>query len=451
MTTVDGEPTGATGGLRSGATRRTVLAGAAGLGIAAVGGVTGRVRAATDGVYYVAPWGRDGADGTVQRPFRTLAPVAHGGRQEAPDGATIRFHRGTYDWDDSDPFSRQDGLTFEPFGGRVVIDGRSNEGDYTSSGMLQLFRCDDATVRDVEVRRAPGPGVRIVRSARPLVERVIAHHCGNAGVAYDEVTDGVVRGCEVSGNYSPDAPVDGGAADGVSYTGKGRGRSVGGVVEDSLIHHNSDDGIDLFRARGVTVRHNRVWANGYDESGEPIGEAAGKGIKLGSPRDRRTGGHLVHHNLAWFNGGAGIGWNGAELPVRLYNNTAFGNERKTDLKESIDGDDIECYGAHPDSRVVNNAALRVSSSIARVDRRRVRANAWQLGADRLADLGFADGRTDNAGNPVTEAFAALRRDSALLHAGEDVGLAFEGARPHVGARGLPESGEDVDGNDGSDG
>ena len=414
-----------------GVTRRAVLA----AGAAVVGGTAvGRVRARTDrDRYFLAPWGDDRGPGTRSRPFRTLEPVANGGDYEAPDGATVVFRAGVYEFDDADSFSRQDDLTFRTDGdGRVVIDGSAYEGDVQASGLLQFFDCDGVTVRNLELRHAPGAAIKFIRSRRPRVVECLAHHNGNAGVYFGEVRGGTIRRCEVFGNYSPEGNVPGGASDGIALTASGSRRSVGGVVELCDVHHNSDDGIDLFHAKDVTVRYNRAWANGFAPNGDPVGEAAGKGIKLGSPRSRNDGGHVVHSNLAWYNGHAGIGWNGADRPTVVVNNTVVFNGRKPWLKESI-GDDVEFFDAHRDCLIANNVALSVDGGIRRVRRDRVVANSWQLGVRRVADAGFRSVAVDAAGYPVDpSAFLRLADDSPLRGAGTDVGFSA-GGRPDVGA------------------
>jgi parallel beta-helix repeat protein len=402
--------------------RRTALR--AGVGVAtglAGGSAVGRVRAQTDrGRYFLAPWGSDANPGTRSAPFATLAPVANDGDYEAEAGAEVVFRAGTYRFDTSDAFSRQDGLTVRTDGeGRVTIDGTRYDADVQAGGLLQFFRCRDVTVRSLELRNAPGAAIKFVRSTRPTVVNCLAHHNGNAGVYYGDTAGGTIRRCTVYGNYSPEGHVPGGASDGIAVTAADGRRSVGGLIERCDVHHNSDDGIDLFHARDVVVRYNRAWANGFGTDGEPVGEAPGKGIKLGAPRSRNDGGHVVHSNLAWFNGHAGIGWNGANRPVACVNNTCVFNGRKPWLKGSI-GDDFEFIDADVRSLVANNVALSVHHTVDRFPDDRHLANAWQLGVRRVDDVGFASVAVDDAGYPTAAGFLELSGRSPLRGAGVDV-------------------------------
>ena len=83
----------------------------------------------------------------------------------------------------------------------------------------------------------------------------------------------------------------------------------------------------MWNSTGVLVEGNWVWLSGYAKDGVTrCGN--GMGFKLGGagPND---GGHTVRNNLSWKNAVDGFHDNSGDLPMTLYNNTAWSNVRNS--------------------------------------------------------------------------------------------------------------------------
>jgi hypothetical protein len=378
--------------------------------------------------YYIAPSGDDSNGGTKRRPFATLDPIGVDEPTEATDEVMIHIRGGTYEWDTHYDL-RRDGkkMTIEAYGTeRPVLDFAGYAGDSQSPAAIRVLESDGPEIRGLEVKNAPGRGIRASNCSDPVIERCVTHHCGNSGITISDGVGGTVHGCESFGNVGPrpdgSGSVAGGNADGFQFTAS-PGKSTphqGALVERCIAHHNSDDGFDFARTVGIEIRYSQAYSNGYDMQGIRTGEAPGSGIKLGVTSFDGDGDQRCYRNAAWYNGAAGIKFNGADLPCDVYNNTCFDNSRKHDQRSYIAaGDDYSFHEAHPDSRVYNNVG-QPSGNVRRIASENVVTNSWQLGTT-FENAGFQSVAVDAAGNPEQPAqFLRPGAGSPLIDGGTPV-------------------------------
>jgi hypothetical protein len=226
---------------------------------------------------------------------------------------------------------------------------------------------------------------------------LIAHECGNASFQFQDCADGLIEYCEAYNNSGDtDAPYTG-AADAISFNGKAGQEtrySRRCTARYNVGHHISDDGFDGFSSQDCILHDNTMYAIGFAPDGEwwtvrnyelltaagrPIKESddgrsdadlinneyvssggnQSKGIKLGGGATAfpYTGGHLVYNNLSFYNKGTGFGWNGAEIPIKCYNNTALWNGLEGFETYNADGAGMGYSVSVTDHKLYNNIGM----------------------------------------------------------------------------------------------
>lgn len=425
-------------------------------------------------MYHVAPDGDDSNGGGESDPFATFAPVSEDGSHSVSPGDTIKIHGGTVSIDEGETgvFWDADGLTIEPYGdGTPVVDaspyGDRSDTNVESKPVIWIGRSTDVTIRGLEIVGGPAESVKFENCAKSAsvpfasvddmkvgghVVDCTVHHCG-LPLMWGEGRGGVAERVEAYANFGPEDPDLGsnlgGDADGIQFTSGPNDAEAhrGGAVIGCSLHHNSDDGLDLYRASGMVIRDSVAYANGYDLNGEKVGEAPGKGFKLGGgDTDFDTGGTIIHNCAAWMNGAPGIGLNGANLPCDIWNNTAFGNAR-------VRGSgDIELYtkdgpsGMQTDrSTVYNNIAEQgVATFETNLQEERTESNNFDVSGSVttvLSEYGFASTATDDAGSPTEwSSFLRLTDGSPAIDAGTATPADTPANQYHDGATELDFSG-----------
>ncbi|CAO4153371.1 right-handed parallel beta-helix repeat-containing protein [Methylorubrum extorquens] len=280
--------------------------------------------------FYVSPIGSDSQSGTLESPFASLE-YAHA---KAQPGDTILLRGGVYN-----PLSgidlKSDGTSGKPItiasfpGEHAVLDGsRLPQGDY-------VINMQDASwnhLVGVEIRNGSEGGLIMQGNSHDnIIEQLDVHHNGGRSE-----WDG--KGISLYGtggnnlflnNDSHDnRDLHGDNADGFQISSTGQGN----VLSGNRAWGNSDDGFDLFNVQygtqsgAVHLEGNWAFDNGFDASGNPLGD--GNGFKLGGQRPDAgsgSGGHTLVHNEAWSNRGSGFDENDATAPSTLKGNTAHDN------------------------------------------------------------------------------------------------------------------------------
>jgi hypothetical protein len=378
------------------------------------------------GTYFVDPVdGRnDQSGGSPETAFRDLQPLTTGGRVTLRPGDVIKL-RATAPivLEDSVDFFRVRGtkaapIVVEPYGdGRPLIDASG-----AGSSAIRMEGAQYVTLRGFELANADNDGIRVpgvAKGDQPAIgcvfEDLEIHHYGQGDATegngigfYRDSYDHVVRDV-VCHHGSVD-----GNSDGFYIGGQNRRFSGGHRFERCVAHHNADDGFDFFRCdpdRPSTLVDCVAHSNGSDGDGA-VGD--GNGFKMGG--GWRTGGNRVVRAVAFGNDAIGFDCNGASAANTFDNCTAYDNGT---YGFEFTGD------TEPDHVVRNCIAFANAEGPANLlYNARSTANTWDLDID---DPLFASVATEH------DLFLHLAQASPCIDAGVDVGVAYVGDAPDLGA------------------
>lgn len=378
------------------------------------------------GTYFVDPVdGRnDQSGGSPETAFRDLQPLTAGGRVTLRPGDVVKL-RATAPivLEDSVDFFRVTGtraepIVVEPYGdGRPIIDASG-----AGSSAIRMEGAQYMTLRGFELANADNDGIRVpgvAKGDQPAIgcvfEDLEIHHYGQGDATegngigfYRDSYDHVVRDV-VCHHGSVD-----GNSDGFYIGGQNRRFSGGHRFERCVAHHNADDGFDFFRCdpdRPSTLVDCLAHSNGSDGEGA-VGD--GNGFKMGG--GWRTGGNRVVRAVAFGNDAIGFDCNGASAANTFDNCTAYDNGT---YGFEFTGD------TEPDHVVRNCIAFANGEGPANLlYNARSTANTWDLDID---DPRFASVAADH------DLFLHLGQGSPCIDAGVDVGVAYVGDAPDLGA------------------
>jgi chitodextrinase len=386
------------------------------------------VTAAQAATYYVSSSGSDASAGTVTAPFATLQKAVN----LANPGDTIYMRGGTYLLSDSGVQTSRSGSSgnyisvFNYPGETPILDGINITTSYRSA--IQLTNAAWWHFQGLEIKNAPAHGIYLVgTSSNNIIERNVLHHntriqLNGAGIS---VVDTAANNLILNNDSHHNGVLgsSGGDGIGVNYT-----QALGNIVRGNRVWLNNDDGIDLWDAANVLVEGNWSWQNGLKDDLTASG-GNGTGFKLGGP-DAGGGLHMVRNNLAWGNAHSGFDQNTAQLPMTLFNNTAYGN--------SIFGGGNFAFFSAVAHVLKNNLAFNpntVSFNAAVLQT----YNSWNLAvtvsaADFVSvDFSGATGARAADGSLPTINFLKLAAGSNLIDKGVNVGLPYSGSAPDLGA------------------
>ncbi len=395
------------------------------------------VQAAT---YYIAPTGNNSSPGTVTQPFATLQK-AH---DVANPGDTIYMRGGTYLFTSPQILTR-DGNNGNPIrlyaypGERPVIDAINatiiNTGNYYDGWAIALNSASWWHIKGLEIRNAPAGGLLIYAASHSnIIESNDIHHNGRisqyAGSGIQLLGSGA-NNLILNNDLHHNRDVNKGNADG--FAGGGT-TGTGNVVRGNRAWRNSDDGFDFFNSQDNTsggayiIENNWAWENGYDDKLQPLGE--GNAFKLGGTRSGtsgKSGGHTVKNNMAWRNRGHGFLENGANISLFLFNNTAWNHPGDNYLFQKT----VSTF--HNNIDYVNGQGRHINASS------NVTHNSWTLPVtvtnDDFVSLDYSNafGPRDADGSLPTINFLRLAVGSDLIDKGTNVGIAYFGSAPDLGA------------------
>lgn len=274
-------------------------------------------------------------------------------------------------------------------------------------------------------------------SANTSKTNVTATNCeasfSMTGFRLDNVNNATYTNCDAHDIDDPFTGPPTGAhnnSDGFSRT-NALNTATGTVYNGCRAWYCADDGWDCFGTSG-TITYNNCWSfkNGYNSSMVHLGD--GNGFKMGSAAS--TGNRFAYNNLAYGNYVHGFDQNAGNFVAVFYNNSAINNG----------GNDWK-FGYNPPLAHVfrnnlsyGNAAIDGTSGDA-ADWGTNDFNSWNGGVTlttddfvSLDDTQLDDTRQADGSLPVITAFH-LASDSDLIDAGVDVGIAFNGAAPDMGA------------------
>ncbi|HEX7003909.1 MAG TPA: right-handed parallel beta-helix repeat-containing protein [Trueperaceae bacterium] len=410
-------------------------------------------------IWYVSTEGSDSNSGTSpDDAFRTLNKA---GTMVEP-GDVIQLRGGVYyEYNDADDRyglpqtsfttdgTAEKPIVIESFPGELaIIDGsRRPDGsrfefedgpDRMQRPYLLHLPVNHYIVRNLEFRNSVGSGLAVTASTdedtgnHNLLSHLHLHHNhGNgltaSGLMRDDgdiyVTGNVAEYIVSHNNGS--TRNGGNSADGIKMS-----YARDGVISHSLLYKNSDDGMDFYGSTDMLVDRSLAWLNGYffrDGDSDPFSDefayeaptGNGMGFKMGSSPSGRNSGNRISNSIAWENKRFGFTFNSAG-GVTFVNNTSW--------KNGSGGFAARCFGT---TVLRNNLSFDESNTItadasgcsdgSMPDHR---FNSWNL---NIGDPEFV------STNPESSGFLSLANGSPAVDEGVDVGLAFEGSAPDLGA------------------
>lgn len=372
--------------------------------------------------YYVAPNGSNSSAGTQAQPFATLQK-AH---DVAVAGDTIYMRGGTYNISLQQTLKR-DGTSANPikvfaYPGEVPILNAASI-TATDTWVIRMNGANRWHIKGLEIKNNPKGGAIAITagSHNNIIENNNVHHNGAKSIWAATgiwITQDAANNLILNNDSHHNRDIDAGDADGIGVSSTG----TGNVLRGNRVWRNSDDGIDMWNGAPTLIEGNWAWENGYDDNLQPLKN--GNGFKLGGHHAGKTsGGHTLKNNLAWKNRTTGFKENGALHPVILYNNTAWDNRS------------VNYYFVTRPNTFRNNISFGPLGRITGPDT----FNSWTLGVTVSAadfsslDDTIARGPRNADGSLPASNFLRLVAGSDLIDRGVNVGIAYVGSAPDLGA------------------
>jgi parallel beta-helix repeat protein len=373
--------------------------------------------------------GSDLKSGSQASPYATL--------QKAHDvsvaGDTILMRGGVYTFGTT-TFTRDgtSGNTIKVFnfpGESPVIDASNQRAIPAQGGVLTFNGASFWHIKGLEIKNGSINGIGTRNSGNNTFELNKIHDNGRLANGGGTGTGLKIIGPS-SGNltlnndiYNNDDKLGSGGGGNGTDQPESRSGTSGNVIRGNRVWRNSDDGIDLYNSKGFLIEGNWSWENGYAADGVTA-RGNGMGFKLGGPV-AGDGGHTIRNNVAFRNRFDGFAENGADNAVLMYNNTTFNNVRL-------------CFSFFNN----NGTSFRNNVCIGNVGRvvGTPPFNSWTLPVTaNTADFTSTavscalSPRQGDGSLPSACGFARLVSGSDLIDKGTNVGIAFNGSAPDLGA------------------
>jgi hypothetical protein len=407
--------------------------------------------------YFVAPHGDDAATGDRRHPW---ASIAHA-QDVAEPGDTVTLRGGTYAYDDAvrDCTSQTDqvevvaltksGTADAPIS-YVAARGETPVLDF--SGVL-----DDCRIKGVSVTAdhlvLQGLEITGARQNNNLnneswglwiagwhntFDRLDLHHNMGAGLFIQDGGGNLVRNSDAHDNYDPHSKTGAGQnADGFGSHTNTPSDEVN-HFEGNRAWNNADDGFDFISSSSpVTVTRSWSWHNGYIYGTDDLAASGnGTGFKMGGyggKYDPNPVDVSVSFSVAFDNTLRGFYANHHPKATEVYNNTAFDN-----------GVNYNMRGVNPDGTPASFGILRNNVAFGTggfeyFDGVDSASNSWDLGLELTEDDFLSvshegwDAPRQRDGDLPELPNMRPAKGSALIDAGTDVGFAFRGEAPDLGA------------------
>lgn len=430
-----------------GFTSRGMLASAA-LGIA----LLAAPRAA---VYYVAPGGSDGNPGSKESPFASWAK----GQTAAAAGDTVFFRGGTYAYTKASGScgSQTDNvnavsLTKSGSSGKRIV-YMAYPGEHPVFDFFKMT--DDCRIRGVYV---PGDYIHVkglelkgvpqnndrnheswgiyITGSHNVFELLDTHHMMGPGINIWGGDDNLVLNCDSHHNFDEHTSNGAGeSADGFGAHTNATG-GTGNVFRGCRAWWNTDDGYDCISNREAAVFENCwAWLNGY-KPGTTTAIGNGNGFKLGgyglppSNAPSNPPQNVARHCLAFLNRSAGFYQNHHIADNIFYGNTAYKNGVNFNMLGYSGGD--KSMGIYKNNIAFGGTATGSGPGTQAV------YNSWNL-STAPAESDFASVDTAGIAGPrqadgsLPEVKFMHLAGAKYVDKGVEVGLAFRGAAPDLGA------------------
>ena len=289
-----------------------------------------------------------------------------------------------------------------------------------SKGIL-LYK-DYWHIKNLEIENAPHNGIYIEGSYN-IIENCSIHNNGDTGLHITKGGYNLVLNCDSYFNYDP-------AKHGENADGFGVKYHIGGgnVFKGCRAFNNSDDGWDLWMADStVTIDSCFAFRNGINSLNDAAWQGDGNGFKLGGYYIAAP--HVVKNCISFdnFSTGRGFDENNNMAGQTIYNCTSFRNK----------GDNFHfTNNIAPLNHVIKNCisfqgGVNLTNTIQE-------NNSWQgftvSDTDFLSiDTALALAPRNRDGSLPSNNFFRLASSSNFIDAGVDVGIAYSGKAPDLGA------------------
>ena len=382
--------------------------------------------ASAQSTYFVAPNGSPIASGAISSPLTLTAALG----RVAP-GDTVYVRGGAYASSSAVRFdaSGEDGNYIHVWA--YPQDDERPVFDFTGANRGFDIRGDYLHIKGMTVENSGDNGVYVKQASYNIVEQMVARYNGDSGIQMeDQSAYNLLLNNDSYENYDPSN--NGENADGFAVK---FGVGEGNVLRGNRAWDNSDDGYDFWSLddpdqQGVRIEGNWAFRNGYNIFGDTNFRGDSNGFKLG----KGNGPHVLVRNLAWGHNANGFDVNGNASGVTVYNNTAYFN-RGVNFQFDDDPaiDEQALYVLR--NNVSLQAGVRMDATVADDE-----FNSWNAAIPSarpddflsLDDTGADGPRQADGGLPVLD-FLRLADGSDLIDEGTDVGLAFAGSAPDLGA------------------
>ncbi len=373
---------------------------------------------------YVSPSGSDSNPGTIAQPLQTISKAM----SMAAAGTTIYLRGGTYQLSSTlgaaVSGSAGNYINMWAYPGEKPVLDFSGESYSASSRGIEIKR-NYWYLKGLDIRNAGDNGI-FISGSNNIVENCSVSYCKDTGI---QISSGgsynYIYNCDAFDNNDP--ATGGQNADGIDVKLAG---GPGNVLRGCRAYDNADDGYDCYGTANRVV-FDSCWAfhNGYNLWNIQGFTGNGNGFKLGG--DDSVGAHIVTNCVSFDNTVKGFDQNNNMAGIVLYNCTAFRNGTYNFSFPyaplvGIDTlkNDLSYAAVQADTRIVAGAVQD--------------SNSWQghtvTDADFLSlDTSLARLPRMAGGSLPATALFRLAPGSALIDAGTNVGIAYTGSAPDIGA------------------
>lgn len=389
--------------------------------------------------YYVAPNGSDSRTPAQAQNIGTPFASLQRAHNVAVAGDIIYMRGGTY-LSSTQVLITRSGSSGKPikvfnYPGEVpVLDGIKQTTPSPQSFSGVVVRLSNASwwhIKGLEIKNGPTGGIVVWGTAsNNILENLRVHNNGRLANGGGMGTGVLVQGSGGSNLVlnndvycNDDELGSGGAGNGINFVSTGSNN----IIRGNRAWRNADDGIDMWTSRPALIESNWVFESGYDCNGTTL-RGNGNGFKLGGSGSTSDGGHKLLRNVAWKNLSHGFHDNVGDLPMTVYNNTAWSNGGSTWAN----------YAFYTSPSTVFKGNLSFAGSV------KVKGsssfNSWNLpvtvNSEDFASLDdrCARGPRKADGSLPDCAFLHLVAGSDLINKGTvSTGLPYTGSAPDIGA------------------
>lgn len=273
-------------------------------------------------VLYVSPTGT-GTAATIGSPcsLTTVHTLTAPGDRVVLRGGTYQFPLGGWDVNISgNPFLP---IIWEPYVGETAIIDGTGVTIIPGTSYWDV-NADYNVFRGIEIANMPGQGMRIIGNHNIFYGGYV-HHCHLSGIHIQNPADNTLSvPTAQSNNIIIDTELAYNSDVGFTGSGMGDGENADGLTATQgfnnkfinlWLHHNSDDGMDIWKTTNTEVLYCISNNNGLPPNGD------GNGFKLGA--GSHTGYAKIKHCLAYNNVNRDFDANGGGGITMKYN-TAYG-------------------------------------------------------------------------------------------------------------------------------